>query len=322
MMTSFESGESVPPAPPDCSIVIFGTWLAWNAPPLMRMPESRKASPASATSISSTFSTLIVPPGAPFPEDGIDLHPNDKIDLGNGAGATVHVPPPSGGSGTIEIPARPAGGGGGGIGTVDVDGLDVAPPVWTIPPNFAPEITSGTELKVAENTTAVTTVTAADPDAGQTLTFSIAGGADAARFQIDAGTGALSFVAPPVFEQPGDAGGDNVYDGSSRCPTTATPLLSNQQAVAVRVTDAAETTTMMVQFVSEAAVYKNTFGWYNKVTGEGGILFPTVEANGGARPCDPGYRRRRSWSRPRRLPMSPTSSCPTAAACSSTRPTS
>ena len=39
-----------------------------------------------------------------------------------------------------------------------------------------------------------------------------AGGADAAKFTIDAATGALIFVAAPDFEAPTDAGGDNVYD--------------------------------------------------------------------------------------------------------------
>jgi hypothetical protein len=39
-------------------------------------------------------------------------------------------------------------------------------------------------VSVPENTTAATTVTATDPDAGQTLTFSITGGADAASFTI------------------------------------------------------------------------------------------------------------------------------------------
>ena len=49
-------------------------------------------------------------------------------------------------------------------------------------------------VSIAENSTTVTTVTATDADPGATLTYSIAGGADAARFSIDATTGALSFV--------------------------------------------------------------------------------------------------------------------------------
>src|SRR5262249_50580984 len=71
--------------------------------------------------------------------------------------------------------------------------------------NTAPTITSdggqGTaSLSVAENTKAVTTVVAHDTDYGQTLTYSLAGGADAAAFAIDGKSGVLSFVAAPDFE--------------------------------------------------------------------------------------------------------------------------
>ncbi|MDD2990284.1 MAG: cadherin domain-containing protein, partial [Zoogloea sp.] len=77
----------------------------------------------------------------------------------------------------------------------------------------APVITSGNTASVAENTTAVMTVTATDADQpAQTLTYSIIGGADAAHFQIDSATGALSFLVAPDFEAPTDAGGNNVYD--------------------------------------------------------------------------------------------------------------
>ena len=67
-------------------------------------------------------------------------------------------------------------------------------------------------MSIAENTTAVTTVTATDPDAGQTLSYSIIGGADESKFTIDPTTGALSFITAPNFELPTDAGGNNVYD--------------------------------------------------------------------------------------------------------------
>ena len=81
----------------------------------------------------------------------------------------------------------------------------------------APLITSNgggatAAVSVAENGTAVTTVSASDADAGATLTYSIAGGADAAKFTINTTTGALSFVAAPNVEGPTDAGGNNVYD--------------------------------------------------------------------------------------------------------------
>jgi Ca2+-binding RTX toxin-like protein len=63
-----------------------------------------------------------------------------------------------------------------------------------------------------ENTTLVTTVTATDPDAGQTLTYSLAGGADSQLFTLDATTGVLSFIKAPDFENPIDANGDGIYE--------------------------------------------------------------------------------------------------------------
>jgi hypothetical protein len=51
--------------------------------------------------------------------------------------------------------------------------------------NEAPSITSSAAASVAENSTAGRTVTASDPDAGTTFTYSIVGGADAARFSIN-----------------------------------------------------------------------------------------------------------------------------------------
>lgn len=81
----------------------------------------------------------------------------------------------------------------------------------------APSITSNggsaaAALSVAENSAAVTTLAATDADRGTVLVYSISGGADAALFAIDAGTGALSFVSAPDFETPTDSGADNVYD--------------------------------------------------------------------------------------------------------------
>ena len=48
------------------------------------------------------------------------------------------------------------------------------------------------------------------------------------------------------------------------------------------------TTTLQVTFVSESATYDNTFGWYNSVTGLGGILFADVEAGGSNAPLIAG----------------------------------
>jgi hypothetical protein len=70
---------------------------------------------------------------------------------------------------------------------------------------------SSASLSVAENTTAVTTVTATDADPGTTLTYALVGGVDAALFAIDGSTGVLTFVSAPDYENPADLGADNVY---------------------------------------------------------------------------------------------------------------
>ncbi len=65
----------------------------------------------------------------------------------------------------------------------------------------------------AENSTAVTTVTATDSDLpAQTLTYSITGGADAAKFAINGSTGELTFLVAPDSESPADVDADNVYE--------------------------------------------------------------------------------------------------------------
>lgn len=53
--------------------------------------------------------------------------------------------------------------------------------------------------------------TAADPN-GTPVTYSLAGGADQARFSFNTSTRELSFVTSPDFEAPTDANGDNVYE--------------------------------------------------------------------------------------------------------------
>jgi type VI protein secretion system component Hcp len=109
--------------------------------------------------------------------------------------------------------------------------------------DIAPTITSNgggvtAALSVVENITAVTTVTATDPDAGQTLTYSMSGGVDAAKFTIDASTGALSFMTAPNFELPSDSGGNNVYDVTVQVSDGHGGI--DTQAIAVTVNDVVE----------------------------------------------------------------------------------
>ena len=86
---------------------------------------------------------------------------------------------------------------------------------------------------MVEDTTAVTTVLAPDLDPA-TLVFSIAGGADAARFQVDALTGALSFITAPNFEIPTDVGLNNIYEVAVQATDGE---VTEIQSFAVTVTD-------------------------------------------------------------------------------------
>jgi len=107
------------------------------------------------------------------------------------------------------------------------------PTTTPTPTNSAPVFNSATAVSVAENTTTYFyTATSTDAD-GNTVTYSINGGADAALFQIDA-TGHLSFRSAPDFEAPRDADRNNVYQvtiAASDGTTSAT------LALAVTVTD-------------------------------------------------------------------------------------
>jgi len=100
-------------------------------------------------------------------------------------------------------------------GTLDGNTVTVA--ITITPVNDAPEITSNgagaaASISVDENTTAVTTVTSIDPDGPPSLTYSILGGGDSAKFSIDPVTGVLAFLAGPDFEAPTDTGANNVYE--------------------------------------------------------------------------------------------------------------
>lgn len=111
--------------------------------------------------------------------------------------------------------------------------------------NEMPTITSAATASFAENGTGtVYTATATDQDTGTTLTYAL-GGTDAARFNINGATGAVTFAASPNFEIPNDAGANNVYNitvtASDGTNTTAA------QAVAITVTDVNEAPTVVTQ---------------------------------------------------------------------------
>jgi len=151
------------------------------------------------------------------------------------------------------------------VRSTDPDGfsIDVPLTIEVADVNEGPTVTSLATASVAENTTAVMTVTATDPDLNATLNYSIQGGADQAVFTIVPSTGVLTFKAAPDFENPTDSGANNVYDvivGVSDGTNTGT------KAVTVTVTDVVE------QTLQEA--YLATFG----LTGANAL--PTADPDG------------------------------------------
>jgi hypothetical protein len=91
------------------------------------------------------------------------------------------------------------GGGGGG------SSLETPPSL-----NNAPEFVGVMEYSVEENTKDVATVEATDPD-GDAITYSLSG-LDASAFTVGSNSGVLAFVNAPDYEEPTDAGADNVYE--------------------------------------------------------------------------------------------------------------
>jgi hypothetical protein len=129
--------------------------------------------------------------------------------------------------------------------------------------NAPPAITSNggkakAKISLAENTSTVTTIAAKDADAGQTLTFSIEGGADAQLFAIDSTAGTLTFKSAPDFEAPTDAGKNNSYVVRVQVADDGNPSLTDTQAITVKVTDVAENTNLPPRITSNGGGAKAT----------------------------------------------------------------
>ena len=83
--------------------------------------------------------------------------------------------------------------------------VDITFDALNAPVNSPPVITSAAALTSPENRLTAGTITATDGDVNP-LTYAIVGGADAARFTINAQTGVLSFVSAPDYRGPGRRG--------------------------------------------------------------------------------------------------------------------
>ena len=148
--------------------------------------------------------------------------------------------------------------------------------------NEAPSVTSSSTASFAENATgAAYRVTGSDPDAGTTLSWLLAG-TDAALFNINAMSGAVTFKTSPDFEKPGDVGGNNVYDITVTASDGA--LSSEARAVGISVTDVAgpaQTGTAGPDALTVGAENARLSGQGGNDTLTGGAGRDTLEGNDG-----------------------------------------
>ncbi|MXP27193.1 hypothetical protein GRI39_14290, partial [Altererythrobacter indicus] len=137
------------------------------------------------------------------------------------------------------------------------DGTNVTEQTVTITltdANDAPVITSDADISFAENALDPIQIVAEDEDVGgDTLTYAIIGGADAAAFTIDQATGAISFVTAPDYENPGSSLGTNVYeiivevnDGTATVEQTVTITVTDENEAPV-ITSAADVSLIEAQ---------------------------------------------------------------------------
>ena len=145
-------------------------------------------------------------------------------------------------------------------------------------PNNAPTFVDASDaeistlsVRVAENTTAVTTLKATDADAGASLTYSITGGRDAGLFEITDGTTNLVFADAPDFEAPGSAATtpSNIYvvevtvsDGTDTDVLTLTVTVTDANDVAPAIAGGSTATgtalTENAEVSASTAVYTAT----------------------------------------------------------------
>ena len=117
--------------------------------------------------------------------------------------------------------------------TIDIASAQTAPVIQSNGGGAA------SSVLVAENTTAVATVSASDADLpAQTLSYSIVASGDGALFVVDAAGGGLRFITAPDREAAMDSDGDSVYVVTVRA---SDGTLADTQTLTVTVLDVNET---------------------------------------------------------------------------------
>ena len=93
------------------------------------------------------------------------------------------------------------------------------------------------EISIDENSiNSVATVSATDPD-GDTVSYSLTGGADQNLFSVEASSGVLSFKVAPDFENPDDSDNDNKYVIQITATDDSSDTLTDSQTLTISVSD-------------------------------------------------------------------------------------
>ncbi|MDB5314180.1 MAG: Cadherin, partial [Rhodospirillales bacterium] len=128
-------------------------------------------------------------------------------------------------------------------------------PGSTPPVNTPPAFTSPAIFVADENQTLVGNVTATDPNAGQTLTYGIAGGVDAALFQIGATNGVLRFLFPQDYEA-----GDTVFNVNVTVSASDGVAPAVTQELTVNLADVNEGVAGSTSFTGSSLTAEYIFG--------------------------------------------------------------
>ena len=109
-------------------------------------------------------------------------------------------------------------------------------------------------VSVAENSSAVSTITATDADTDQVIGYSIVGGTDAARFAVGSSSGVITFVAAPDFEAPADTNADNVYEVIVAATDNGNPPKSATQTLTITVSNVADNGVLAIEQPASTAL--------------------------------------------------------------------
>ncbi|WP_268957193.1 ExeM/NucH family extracellular endonuclease [Salipiger abyssi] len=127
--------------------------------------------------------------------------------------------------------------------------------------NDAPSLLTIDSICLIEGNTEAPTVLAASDAEGDTLSYAITGGADAALFGIDAATGKLAFLSAPEAGAPLDDGADNGYDVEITVSDGNGGSVSRAVQVAVQPAPLAGRQTIAYDMVGSAS--QNLIGYSN-----------------------------------------------------------